>query len=43
MRIKEKRLLRGPNLYAESPCVMALVDNGGMNIGNRRQPQICFL
>jgi len=29
MRIKEKRLLRGPNLYAASPCLMALVDNVG--------------
>ena len=30
MKIREQRLLRGPNLYAESPCLMALVDNGGM-------------
>jgi len=29
MRIKEKRLLRGPNLYAAQPCLMALVDNRG--------------
>ena len=29
MRINEKRLLRGPNLYAETPCLMALVDNHG--------------
>ncbi|WP_208277544.1 cyanophycin synthetase [Massilia oculi] len=29
MRIKEKRLLRGPNLYAANPCLMALVDNVG--------------
>jgi len=27
MRIKEKRTLRGPNLYAATPCLMALVDN----------------
>ena len=27
MRINEKRLLRGPNLYAATPCLMALVDN----------------
>ena len=27
MRIIEKRLLRGPNLYAASPCLMALVEN----------------
>ncbi len=26
MRIIEKRLLRGPNLYADTPCLMALVD-----------------
>ncbi|WP_306397492.1 cyanophycin synthetase [Telluria beijingensis] len=30
MRIKEKRLLRGPNLYAASPCLVALVDNVGI-------------
>ena len=29
MRIKEKRLLRGPNLHADKPCLMALVDNAG--------------
>ncbi|OON63133.1 cyanophycin synthetase [Massilia sp. KIM] len=29
MRIKEKRVLRGPNLYADSPCVMAVVENPG--------------
>ncbi|QOY92393.1 cyanophycin synthetase [Massilia sp. UMI-21] len=28
MKIKEKRLLRGPNLYAASPCLMALIDDG---------------
>ena len=27
MRIKERRLLRGPNLYAATPCLMAVVDN----------------
>ena len=27
MRIKEKRLLRGPNLFAATPCLMAVVDN----------------
>jgi len=27
MRINEKRLLRGPNLYAATPCLMAVVDN----------------
>ena len=29
MRIKEKRLLRGPNLYAATPCLMAVVDGAG--------------
>ncbi|WP_020652332.1 cyanophycin synthetase [Massilia niastensis] len=29
MKIKEKRVLRGPNLYAASPCLMAVVDHGG--------------
>ncbi|VXB70410.1 cyanophycin synthetase [Massilia sp. 9I] len=28
MKIKEKRLLRGPNLYAGSPCLMAVIDDG---------------
>jgi cyanophycin synthetase len=27
MKIKEKRLLRGPNLYGASPCLMALIDD----------------
>lgn len=27
MKIKVKRLLRGPNLYAASPCLMALIDD----------------
>ncbi|MCS0598501.1 cyanophycin synthetase [Massilia agri] len=27
MKLKEKRLLRGPNLYADSPCLMAVVDD----------------
>jgi len=27
MKVIEKRLLRGPNLYAETPCLMAVVDN----------------
>ncbi len=27
MKIKEKRLLRGPNLYAASPCLMAVIDD----------------
>jgi cyanophycin synthetase len=27
MKIKEKRLLRGPNLYAASPCLMAVVED----------------
>jgi cyanophycin synthetase len=26
MRIKEKRFLRGPNLYAASPCLLAVID-----------------
>ncbi|MEH6437402.1 cyanophycin synthetase [Massilia sp. DD77] len=28
MRIKEKRVLRGPNLYAAHPCLMAVVEEG---------------
>ncbi|MBQ5950441.1 cyanophycin synthetase [Massilia sp. ST3] len=28
MRIKQKRMLRGPNLYAASPCLMAVVEDG---------------
>ncbi|SFC80419.1 cyanophycin synthetase [Massilia yuzhufengensis] len=28
MKIKEKRLLRGPNLYAATPCLMAVVAEG---------------
>ena len=28
MKIKEKRMLRGPNLYAASPCLMAVIDDG---------------
>ena len=28
MKIKEKRLLRGPNLYATRPCLMAVIDDG---------------
>ncbi|MCA1246645.1 cyanophycin synthetase [Massilia sp. MS-15] len=27
MKIKEKRLLRGPNLYAASPCLMTVVED----------------
>jgi len=27
MKLKEKRLLRGPNLYADSPCLMAVVED----------------
>ena len=26
MKLKEKRLLRGPNLHADSPCLMAVID-----------------
>jgi len=29
MKIIEKRLLRGPNLYAGSPCLMAVIDDAG--------------
>ena len=29
MKIKEKRLLRGPNPYSADPCLMALVDDAG--------------
>ncbi|RZA31395.1 MAG: cyanophycin synthetase [Lysobacteraceae bacterium] len=28
MKIKEKRFLRGPNLYAATPCLMAVIDDG---------------
>jgi len=28
MKLKEKRLLRGPNLYADSPCLMAVIEDG---------------
>jgi len=28
MKLTQKRLLRGPNLYADSPCLMALVEDG---------------
>ena len=28
MKIKEKRILRGPNLYAASPCLMAVIEDG---------------
>ncbi len=28
MKIREKRPLRGPNLYAASPCLMAVIDDG---------------
>ena len=28
MKIREKRMLRGPNLYAASPCLMAVIDDG---------------
>jgi cyanophycin synthetase len=28
MRIKEKRFLRGPNLFAATPCLMAVIENG---------------
>ena len=27
MKLKEKRLLRGPNLYADSPCLMAVIED----------------
>ncbi|GAB3434740.1 Mur ligase family protein [Massilia solisilvae] len=29
MRIKEQRVLRGPNLYAETPCLLAEIDAAG--------------
>jgi cyanophycin synthetase len=29
MKVIEKRLLRGPNIYATTPCLMALVDSSG--------------
>jgi cyanophycin synthetase len=29
MKIKEKRFLRGPNLYAATPCLMAVIDPEG--------------
>lgn len=29
MRIKEQRYLRGPNLYAATPCLLAVVEDGG--------------
>jgi cyanophycin synthetase len=29
MRIKEKRFLRGPNLHAATPCLMAVIDPSG--------------
>ena len=38
MKVIEKRLLRGPNLYAETPCLMAVVDNAntkGRGLGAR--------
>ncbi len=28
MKIKNKRLLRGPNLYSDSPCLMAVIEDG---------------
>jgi cyanophycin synthetase len=31
MKIREKRLLRGPNLYAASPCLMAVIDDSASN------------
>jgi cyanophycin synthetase len=31
MRIIEQRTLRGPNLYAESPCLMAVLEAGACN------------
>jgi len=30
MRITEKRFLRGPNLYSDAPCLMAVVDAAGL-------------
>src|SRR5688572_11078848 len=36
MKIKEKRLLRGPNLYADSPCLMAVIDDGATNESGKR-------
>jgi cyanophycin synthetase len=28
MRIKEERLLRGPNLWADTPCLLAIIETG---------------
>ncbi|MCD2516613.1 cyanophycin synthetase [Massilia sp. G4R7] len=30
MKLTEKRLLRGPNLYADTPCLMAVVEDGAV-------------
>jgi cyanophycin synthetase len=32
MRITEQRFLRGPNLYAATPCLMALIDNEDIGV-----------
>jgi cyanophycin synthetase len=32
MRIIEQRLLRGPNLYAATPCLLAVVDSAGAEL-----------
>ena len=32
MKLKEKRLLRGPNLYADSPCLMAVIEDAATKV-----------
>ena len=32
MRIIEQRLLRGPNLFAATPCLLAVVDSAGAEL-----------
>jgi len=32
MRIIEQRLLRGPNLYAATPCLLAIIDSAGAEL-----------
>jgi cyanophycin synthetase len=38
MRIKEKRFLRGPNLYAATPCLLAVIDT---NAATDTHPGFC--
>jgi cyanophycin synthetase len=42
VKLLERRFLRGPNLYARTPCLLAVVDAGEGGFDNAQALQRCF-